>query len=94
MDAIDSLPNDDGHEETPDELNILNEYFAKASKSTTSMDHNVSSAFHMTILFLALANPLTDKLMELVPHMGTSLVRMGVKLILFFIVSYILIARS
>lgn len=92
MDLIDKLPKDENYSETPDEISILNEYFAKAAASGVE-DPKIKTSLYLTVLFFITANPVTDKLLDFIPHMGSPLIRTIAKMLVFFIISYIILAK-
>lgn len=93
MDDVDDLPVSRG-ENTPQELAILQKYFANAGRTpSTSSEFGVKEAVYASLIFVVLANPAVDHLLDLIPHTGSPLIKAGIKAIIFFIAVYLVFLR-
>ena len=89
-DEIRNLPTDDAIKNTPQELNTLSRYFEQ-SGSGQSLVNEVKDVGIAAIIFLLIVNPLTDWLLNYVPHMGSPLIRMVARVIFFSIAFYVVL---
>ena len=89
-DKISSLPVDENAQNTPQELKVLSHYFQNPEKGRKLMDE-VKDIAIASIIFLVLANPLTDIILDYVPHMGSPLIRTIAKVVFFAIAFYVTI---
>lgn len=88
MDDINNLPTNDSTNSTPQELEILQRYFQNKPEGK-KIYYEVKEVLFATLIFLLIANPLFDKLMDYVPHMGSPLIKWCAKVVLFFVFFYI-----
>lgn len=86
MESLDSLPTDEA-QSAPKELQIIQKYFDTTDTSSRSYQR-VKFVGFATLIFLLVSNPIFDKILEILPNMNSSLIRFGVKTILFFVLVY------
>jgi len=87
-DLIDSLPIDNNESPTSDELQLLQRYFQNKADGR-KLYYELKEVLFATIIFFLLANPMFDRLMDYIPNMGSPLIRMGAKVVLFFVLYYV-----
>jgi hypothetical protein len=86
-DEISNLPVDKTAINTPQELKVLSYYFQNTESRRQLMDEIKDIAI-ASIVFLLIANPLTDYIFEFIPHMDSPLIRTLAKTIIFAIFLY------
>ncbi len=88
LDSIESLPVDDTIAATPGELQILQRYFQNKAEGR-KLYFELREVLFATIIFFLLANPLFDRFLDYIPNMGSPLIRMGAKIVIFFVLYYV-----
>lgn len=84
----------DGSESTPRELSILQNYFtSQSSTSGGASEFGVKEAVYATLLFVVMANPAIDYLLDFVPHTGSPLIKAGIKAVIYFVLMYLIFLR-
>ena len=85
MDLIENLPvNEDAVETAPAELKVLQKYFENVEEGTRQYS-DVKIAAMATLVYLLVSNPYFDKLLSILPHMMSPIIRWGAKAVIFFI---------
>lgn len=88
MDEIQKLPTDDKYKNTPQELKVLSQYFEKPEAGSKLLIE-VKDVLIASVIFLVLANPITEWILDYVPHMGSPLIRTLGKVVFFAIILYV-----
>ena len=94
MDDVDDLPTSSRDENTPQELAILQKYFAKqGGTQNSSSEFGIKESIYATILFIVLANPAVDHILDFIPHTGSPLIKAGIKAMIYFVLVYLIFIR-
>nr|QBK86585.1 MAG: uncharacterized protein LCMAC102_03800 [Marseillevirus LCMAC102] len=91
MDKLDQLPPKDNTVITPEESEVINQFFGQSSESlpkTGGVDWKLIG--YSTILFILLANPWIDQILCKIPYCNNAMYSFGMKLVIFAIVLVIL----
>lgn len=87
MDSIQTLPTDPNKHATPKELQILDAIF-QDEQMQTKIGNNFKMAFYSTLVFILFSLPIIDPILsKFIPN---SIVKLGAKTVLFFIIIFIL----
>lgn len=93
MDDVNVLPIT-GQKNTPPELAILQQYFAThGSSPSVKTEFGVKESLYATLLFIVMANPVVDHIIGYIPHTGSSLIRAGIKAIIYFVFLYVIFLK-
>lgn len=93
MSRLDDLDLEDDLPTTQDEDRIINQYFEQKKEQikAATNDMGLQTAFYFTLLFVLLNNPISDQVFKLI---GSDMVRYLTKMVVFFILSYLVILAN
>lgn len=89
MDNIDDLPVNKDEVLSSEEKHILQKYFNVDKSKKVVRRGDIKEVVYTTLIFLLVANPLFDKMLDYLPHMGSPLIKWVFKIMLFFILYYV-----
>ena len=85
MDNVNDLPISED-KNTPHEIDILQKYFKSHGASPgSSYEFGVKETIYATLLFIVMANPVIDYLLDYIPNTGSPLIKIGIKSFIYFI---------
>lgn len=90
MDLLDSLPITNNRQGSYEEKSALDKYFKAPPKAKTGWQE-AKIILACTIMFLILSTSYFDTFLEYLPNTSSWLIKYGLKSLIFFVASYILV---